>query len=184
MPRRTNDKKLSDRALTAEMYLQGHTQVQIAKKIGISTGQVCIDLQIIRDQWAASAILNINEAKNVELARINLIEKEAWVDFYRSREDAEGSEQSEGTGPQGITSASKIWSKGRLGDHQYLRVVLDCTKQRRAIMGLDQPTQHHHTHSEQTQEKKAVAALSDSELDRLRASLKRNSGKGSTTTVH
>ena len=180
MPRRTNDQKLSDRALTAEMYLQGHTQVDIAQKVGISTGQVCIDLKIIRDQWAASAILNINEAKNRELARINLIEKEAWVDFYGSREDAEGSEQTEGSGPQGLTSASKIWSKGRLGDHQYLRVVLDCTKQRRAILGLDQPTQHHHAYSEPSGEQAAVAALSDSELDRLRRSLKRNSGKGGT----
>ena len=162
MPHRTNDQKLHDRAILAEKYLQGHRIADIAPELGISVAQVYVDLQIIREQWAASAILNLNEAKNRELARIDLIEKELWVDFYQSRET----------------------SNPKLGDPQYMRLALDCTKQRRAILGVDQPTQHHHTHGEQTEEQRAIAALSDSELDRLKKSLESGGAKGKPPTVH
>jgi len=181
MSRRNGFQKAKDRARLAEMYLQGHSQHDMSMEIGISVAQVYRDLRILQDNWMASQLMNINQAKAEQLAKLDLLELEAWQAWDRSKIDKSGkSVEKSGEDEKRV----KAWSEGRLPDPRYLQVIQHCIERRCKILGLDQPDQHRHIHSEQTQEERAVAALSDTELEKLKRSLKTRSRATRDPTVH
>ena len=73
----------------SELYLQGWVQDDIADKLGISAAQVCQDLKKIREAWQEKVLLNFEERKMVELARIDQLELWATDAWHKSCADAE-----------------------------------------------------------------------------------------------
>lgn len=115
------------------MYLKGARQVDIAEKIGVDRSQVSYDLKEIHKRWRESALVNINEAKHRELARIDELERtyrDAWersvgevVKTTTSKSDKDGSRAS-------------IVKEQKTGDASYLAGVQWCIEQRCKIFGL------------------------------------------------
>ena len=65
-------------------YLSGKTQPEIAKLLDVSQPTISRDLKYLRIEWIQSAIVDINEAKSKELAKIDVLEVEYWEAWRRS----------------------------------------------------------------------------------------------------
>ena len=73
----------------AELYVKGWFQTAIARELAISQPTVCQDLQAIRKQWRESAIRDFDAARELELQKLNRVEREAWAAWERSQQPAQ-----------------------------------------------------------------------------------------------
>lgn len=134
-PKRTADQILNDRRIIADRYLRGDHQADIARDLGLSQQQISYDLKIIRAEWLQSAIRNFDEAKAIELAKIDAVELEYWTAWKRSTEDKEitYSERSEKGSKEGERR------EGQSGNPAFLDGILKCIERRCKLLGLDAP---------------------------------------------
>ena len=142
--RRSHSQLTRDRAKIAKLYLKGWLQVEIADELGLNQSTVSRDLAALRDKWQESALVDINEAKSKELAKIDTLEIEYWQAWRRSQEDAV-TQIDEKTGTGKDQETAKLTRKqserrvGQVGDAQFLRGVQWCIEQRCKIFGLEAP---------------------------------------------
>jgi hypothetical protein len=125
------------RQRVAEMYVQGQTQAAIATEIGVSQATVFNDLTFIQDHWRASALRDFDAARELELQKLDKIEREAWTAWDRSKQPAQSAKVRSGRTGEEATEKSL---QHRVGDPRYLDQVLRCIAARRALLGLDAPT--------------------------------------------
>lgn len=123
----------------ADLYLQGWLQTDIAEEVGVSDATVSRDLKALQSEWLASALVDFNEAKSQELAKIDRLEREYWQAWERSCENAE-TVTKEG-GPSGVDKVKQT-SKGQAGDPRFLAGVQWCIERRCKILGVDAPNRH------------------------------------------
>lgn len=124
----------------AEMYLRKARQSDIAKKYGLSRQQIAYDLKVIQKRWSDQAVHSLSEAKLKELHNIDLIEREAWGEWERSKQDRQlrSAKKIQKAGePDKVETG--IDTEGRLGDPRYLQVMNDCGERRVRLLGLDAP---------------------------------------------
>ena len=126
-----------DRRRISDLYLQGWLQVDIATEIGVSAPTVSRDLKALQAGWLESALIDFNEAKARELAKVDRLEREYWEAWRRSCEDAETVRQ-EGD-PKKPPSRVIKTSKGQAGSSQFLQGVQWCIDKRCKILGIDAP---------------------------------------------
>lgn len=134
-----------DRRRAADLYLQGWLQADIAADLGIDQSTISRDLKALQSEWLESALINFNEAKAQELAKVDRLEREYWEAWARSCEDAEtvrqeGSRKGKGTSGK-LPPVDKIvkTSKGQAGDPRFLQGVQWCIDKRCKILGIDAP---------------------------------------------
>jgi hypothetical protein len=114
-------KIIDRRQRVAALYLRGRTQTSIAEELGCDQATVSRDLASLRGEWKESALRDFDEAKALELARVDALESEAWSAWEAGKKPAAG-------------------GKGKdQGGAEYLRVVAWCIARRCAIFGLDAP---------------------------------------------
>jgi len=149
-PKRTAFQIERDRRDIADMYLQGWTQARITEHLNarkgidyqLSTRMIGYDLKSVQEAWRASALIDIDEAKARELAKVDRLEREYWDAWGRSCEDAETTRQEgDETGPSKVVKTSK----GQAGDPRFLAGVQWCIERRCKIIGVDAPTRQEHT---------------------------------------
>jgi hypothetical protein len=75
----------ADRAKISNMYLRGFSLMTIANEMGVSRENVAYEMGKIRKEWRASAVFDFALARQQELARIDLIEQEAWRAWENSK---------------------------------------------------------------------------------------------------
>ena len=120
------------RQQVADLYLQGHTQMSIAERLGIKQPLVCMDLMAIQAEWRTSAVRDFDMTREMELQKLNRIERESWAAWDRSQKPSQSADiQGEGTVP----SRKRI--KNQYGDPRFLAQVNQCIVSRRALLGLD-----------------------------------------------
>lgn len=131
------EKQLAD---IARLYLRGTTQAEVGEQLGISQKQVSYDLKILRERWQESALIDFNEAKARELAKIDTLEVEYWQAWNDSKaEFRKTSITREGADAKTIKSARSD-TEERNGDPRYLAGVQWCIEKRCAIIGINAPT--------------------------------------------
>lgn len=134
---RTKIQASQHRPLIASMYLKGYNQYEIADQLGITQATVSRDLKLIQEQWRQSAVHDMDQAKQRELERIDVLELEAWNAWLRSQQNAETETVTDvGIGDKPVTRRE---SKGQTGNAQYLSVVQWCIAQRCKILGIEAP---------------------------------------------
>jgi transposase len=134
-----------DRRLIATYYLQGHTQAEIAEEVKLSQATVSRDLKAIQEQWRQASILEINEAKARELAKIDLLEREYWVAWERSLDDLQSKTiKARGTKEEGKPYEQTIHTSDSNGDPRYLAGIQWCIERRCQILGIDAPRKFEH----------------------------------------
>jgi len=121
----------------ATFDLMGRTQGKIAEALGLSLDQVRGDLGAIRKLWLERAVESFDERKSKELARFDLIEREAWERSCHSA-DKRDSERTR----SGRTNQS--------GDARFLAEVRACIDMRCKILGFYAPVKVAPTNPEGT----------------------------------
>lgn len=135
--KRTPTERESDLQKIAALYLKGKTQADIAADLTVTQQQISYDLKEIHKRWRESALVNINEAKHRELARIDNLEITYWQAWERSvgevvktvtsRSDKDGNRAS-------------IAKEVQVGNSAYLAGVQWCIEQRCKIFGIYEAT--------------------------------------------
>lgn len=128
--------KIADRRTrVAALRLQGWTQTEIAEELGVSQPLICADIKEIDAEWRESRNSTTQDFKDRELAKIDNREREAWEAYWRSVGTIE-KRTTKGKGPDAEVT---VVEEQQAGDPQYLKVIEGCSKDRRALLGLDQP---------------------------------------------
>lgn len=86
-PKRTKHQREYDKQIIAEMYLKRHSQRSIAEMLGLTQPQISYDLKKIMTAWQEQAIESLDEAKAMELARINHLEQTYWQRWETTKRD-------------------------------------------------------------------------------------------------
>jgi hypothetical protein len=134
------------RQRVADAYLRGQSQDRIAQQENVSQAQISRDLATIREDWKQSSIMDFNERKAQELAKIDAVETTAWAAWEKSCKDAEiyhtGVDKGRaGKDGQPLPERQKSWKtvKGQFGDARFLERVAWCINRRCELLGLDAP---------------------------------------------
>lgn len=146
MARNIRDKRLIPfhRAEIARYYLQGKPIHEIAETMGLSKYTIHDDLEVIRQAWLRSTLVDFDAKRAEEVAKIDRVEAQAWEEYERSKEP--GSRSVQGTGAQGSWTEDETTE--RTGDPRYLQVVLKCIDRRIRLFGLDAPERSMSVHLE------------------------------------
>ena len=146
----------SDRNEFAKMYLEGKSlrEMQVWVKQNrdyeLSIAGIGNDLRHVRQYWLDSQIIDFNEIKAKELAKIDNLEQEYWSSWYNSLKKKEtiDSERVDdvATSKRGTTipayQRTKVHKKEETnyGEIKFLQGVQWCIEQRCKIFGLNAPT--------------------------------------------
>lgn len=137
---------IARREQVASMYLRGMSQQAIADNLGCGQATVSRDLTAIQADWHQSALIDIDEAKSRELARIDQLERTYWIEYELSREDRESTmTKAVQAGDATARKEATKRTEQRLGDPRYLSGIQWCIERRCAILGIDAPKKQEHS---------------------------------------
>jgi hypothetical protein len=117
----------------AELYVQGWTQMAIAEKLNIGQPTVSLDLQKLQKEWRESRIRDFDTVRELEIQKLDRLEREAWAAWERSQKPSQSAEFKD----DATNTPSKKKIKNQNGDPRFLVVVHQCIASRRALLGLD-----------------------------------------------
>ena len=158
-PKRTPFQIESDRMFCAEHSLKGMTYRQIAealnernKKEGrgyiLSHVQVYRDIQIMIGLWQCANKMLIEEFVMVSLMKLDIVEREAWAAWDKSKTDLiqekiRGGKLDPKT--DRIIGGETYWTRmtNRYGDPRYIGLLTSAIKQRERLLGLSAETRRH-----------------------------------------
>lgn len=136
-------------ALVARLYLQGFSQRQIAERLNSRRGithkvthvAVHNDIKKAQELWLASAIVDIDAFKAAQLAKLDLIEAEAWEAWEKSKgtkvTTTKRLDPDKNYTPAQLNQPDEIKSENTPGDIRFLNLAMDCVLKRNKVMGLD-----------------------------------------------
>src|ERR1019366_8308517 len=138
-PASGNDKftVLERRQRVAGLYLRGQSQWQIARELSIGQATVSRDIEQLRKQWRQAQSLQIDAIQERELAKIDLIEIEAWAAWEKSKANKERTTKERSSGESATNSKVVVVTEGRLPENEFLKTVQWCINKRCEILGLD-----------------------------------------------
>lgn len=124
------------RALSAQLYLDGHTLAEIGAKLGVHTSAICRDIKAARQVWREDAADAVESMVAEQLQKIDAVERRAMRAWERSTEDKEiVTQKVDAEGKREVTKRTE----GQAGCPAFLGIQLDCIEQRRKILGIDAP---------------------------------------------
>lgn len=166
-PKRTDFERENDYRRITDMYLQGKTQSEIAATLGLAQQQISYDLATIQKRWRTDTAINMDEAKQKELARIDTLEREFWSAWRRSLDEktktrTEQSTTGKGKNAKSGTAKATIEKETLLGVPAYLAGVMTCIERRCKLLGLDAPVRNDNVNID-------LSKLTDEQLVRVAA---------------
>lgn len=138
--KRTKAQRENDLQTLASMYLRGYSQSFIARHLGMSQPQISLDLQKLYKLWRESAVMDFNEAKQRELHRIDVLEREYWRAWRESKVARQRTRTAKTAGQDGERTTAQVDKEEQTGDPRYLTGVQWCIEQRAKIIGINAPT--------------------------------------------
>ncbi|MBW4554084.1 MAG: hypothetical protein KME35_23725 [Aphanocapsa sp. GSE-SYN-MK-11-07L] len=138
-PKRSQRQREQHYVEIAEMYLLGRSNQFIAESLSLSVSQVYRDLAVIEERWHQQAIAALQKYKGKELARLEMIQREAWASWQRSQEpkvihkqEVVGSIEGGSGMVRQTTRTETAW-----GDPRYLDLALNAIQTEIKLLGLD-----------------------------------------------
>jgi len=138
--RRSTSQLIRDRRRIADCYLSGWTQAAIAEELGVSQPTISLDLKALQKNWLESSLIDYNEAKAQELAKVDRLEREYWAAWEASKEDKETQTTEKAAGEKATRSKAQVRREGQVGNPSFLSGVQWCIERRCKILGIDAPT--------------------------------------------
>jgi len=127
------------RETVAALYLAGKTQWEIAKTIELNQATVSRDLASLHAEWRRQADVDFKLALGEELARIALLEREAWSAWHESKKDQVTTSSETVVCKRGTLTRTQSRRESQCGDPRYLLVITECSEQRSKLYGLHAP---------------------------------------------
>jgi hypothetical protein len=145
-PKRTPFQREADLERITTYYLKGWRQAAIAAELNLAQSQVSYDLKTIQTRWRASTTINLDEAKQKELSRVDLLELEYWAAWESSKtERTKARQESDGTRDKDnkpVVKKSSMEKEARDGNPAFLAGVMSCIDRRCKLLGLDAATRN------------------------------------------
>ena len=116
--------------------MKNWTQTAIAEHLGVGQSTVCKDLRSLEAEWQTQSVRDTALARRKELLRLELLEREAWSAWDRSKEPAQTAVVTGETGKQ----QTRRSVKHQHGDPRFLAQISQCVQTRCALLGLNAPT--------------------------------------------
>ena len=138
------------RQKVAQLYIEGKSMHKIAAMVGVSQTQIFKDLKKIRQQWLESSVRNFDEAKEVELRKLQNLEKEAYDAWERSKEEAVTRKKKSEKGRTLVPQLGNRPPRARMvvtrqndettemdrdGDPRFLAMIFQCIQLRLKVLG-------------------------------------------------
>ena len=140
-PKNQEIRAIVRRERVAVLYLQGWSQRRIGQELHCTQSCVSKDLEVLRKQWLETSLRNFDEAKALELAKLDMIEAEAFEGWQRSCQPGvsvkEKAVKIKDSGLPGVETETT--TRHQSGDPNFLKVIQICVDKRCAILGLDAP---------------------------------------------
>jgi len=133
---RTTLQKAFDKARLADMYLKGRSQREMIAELEISRSTVQSALKGLQQEWQSTALYDFNEAKALQLAKVDHLEKVAWEGYHLSQQ---GKTSMTEMNTNGSSFTSETRSVQPSGDTKWLDKIQWCIDQRCKILGLHAP---------------------------------------------
>jgi len=137
-PKRTEFEREEQLYQIQAMYLRGERQMDIAAKLNLSQSQISRDISTIKIRWRKDTTINLDEAKQRELSRIDELERTYWQAWERSLDERTKTRTEKFSGEDGKGKAS-IEKETLLGLPAYLTGIQWCISERCKILGLYAP---------------------------------------------
>lgn len=134
-----------DLEVTAELWLKGWSQSQIANYLEVSQPAVCRDLKAIKAKWNAQRLEKYDFYIHQELDRLRVLEKEVWQAWERSKTPKEQtlSEQLRSAAVDSedlanVPAKVKVQRRtlDQVGDPKFLEQILKIHQARAKLLGL------------------------------------------------
>ena len=151
--KRTEPQRIYDRLRITSFLLQGFTHQWIGDKLKLSEPTVTKEIAIIKQHWVDHSVTNWNELRNQQLARIDVLELEAWAGYYRSLrpEEVETVQEArtehdkmqvrtkEHSAVDRLNRLARKVRKERDGERGWLETVKWCISERNKMLGFYAP---------------------------------------------
>jgi DNA-binding MarR family transcriptional regulator len=118
----------------AELTLKGHTQSEIAERLGVTQPTVSNDLKAIRAAWRQATSRDFDATFSEQVEMLSLIQREAWEAWERSKGPGHTA-VIQGAG-EGEPSKTRQTIKRQTGDPRFLEQLQKCLAASRALLGL------------------------------------------------
>lgn len=138
-PKRSKIQREADLQTLAALYLQGYSQTAIAERLKVSQQQIGADLKKLYKTWREAALIDFNEAKQRELARIDELERSYWEAWRRSVGRVVERNKKTVTGGENAGTTDEKRIRKQAGDPRYLEGVERCIAMRVKLLGLLEP---------------------------------------------
>lgn len=129
---RTEQQRNSDLVRISKLYLQGHTQLEIAQQIGVSRTQISYDIKQLFLEWKRERIDVFEERLLIELSKLDHLESEAWKAWENSKRDSV--KIAEKINNLGSETTETI--EGQNPSKGYLEMVFKCIEMRLKILSV------------------------------------------------
>src|SRR3990167_9246823 len=113
---RTREQVLRDSADIARWYCQGEPQWKIGERLGFTQAQISLDLKAIRAEWIKASVLDFDDLRSRELAKIDQREIVYWEAWQRSMEPRQTTSTKKASGEQGERNEAAIKKEMRDGN--------------------------------------------------------------------
>ena len=133
---RASDNKLARCAQSAELYLRGFTQKQVAEQLDVSVDTVKSDLKKARECWRERSTQAISAMLYEQIAKIDQMERAAWLGWERSLRDAVQTTTEDIDKSESAETKLKIVRVPQAGNPAFLKVISDAIRQRCELLGL------------------------------------------------
>lgn len=130
-PKYARLERLERRRKVAQLYLQRMTQTEIAQRLGVKQPVVSRDLRRIEREWSESASGDFAAARNAELRKLDLLERELWEAWERSKKEGRRTAQFTKNDGKETTRSGIVQHPG---DPKYLDLIHKNTALRRALL--------------------------------------------------
>ena len=149
--RRTVNQIRADRILLTDFMVRGMTLEQMADKLAEVRGYrlhfstINREVRCITDEYKKRNDDLLDRHRQRQLMRLDAQEQEAWRAWEKSKEDAITKQGERITGQPGQNGAnggrekSLVRQSGRVGNAEFLRVMLSIAERRCKLLGLDAP---------------------------------------------
>lgn len=152
--RRSPNQIRADRILLTDFIVRGMTLEQMADKLAEVRGYrlhfttINREVRLITDEYKKRNDDLLDRHRQRQLMRLDAQEQEAWRAWEKSKEDAvtrQGERISGQAGQNGAAAArekSLVKQSGRVGNAEFLRVMLSIAERRCKLLGLDAPAKN------------------------------------------
>jgi hypothetical protein len=139
-PKFTPEQRELNRARIAELKLKGHSLTEIARGLGMTHWQVLYDLRIVVKRWQDSALANVDEMRGRELAKLDIMEKEAWEAWEKSKGKKRTKTYEAGyAAGEAVPEKQTAREEETFGDPRYFDLLLKCMDRRIKLLGIEAP---------------------------------------------